>query len=66
VDHDDVFRTEVNIRDHEGEKIFARKSTPDEAVSIMRSAIDSVDFMNLPGWRDVTEEILGRDDNSKG
>ena len=61
VDHDDVLRTEVNIRDDEGEKIFMRESTVDEAVSIMRRAVNGIDFMNLPGWREITEEVFGQD-----
>ena len=60
VDHEDVLRTEVNIRENEAVKMYARESTRDEAINILRCAVKGEDYMKLPGWRDVTEEILGK------
>ena len=54
IDHDDMLCTEVTIRNDEGEKVYVRKSTDDEAASIMHRTLNGIDFMDLPGWVDVT------------
>lgn len=63
VDHDDILRTELCYGTDNGLQMFARESSREEAIAILRKIVDGEDPRGFGEWRDVSKEVFSEDEN---
>lgn len=61
ISHDNVLRTEIKIASEDGERMFSRECSTDNAIDLLYNILDGKDPLAVAEWDDVTEQILGEE-----